>query len=189
MQGQYEGQGTIEVRRVETWAKSIGRLLRRPRRLKALAAAAVLASSVGIAGMAQAAVVSDFTVIVGNAPVQIGDNLSPWGIASEGVGFPFTTENRREASTAVLMLSVSGLTDGPSEVWVNGRVVGHISPVAPASALEWHNQTITFDAGILRPGERNFLHIRIVRRTSAADGGVFDDFSYKNVICFFQQRA
>ncbi|MCG8693174.1 MAG: hypothetical protein MI806_18380 [Minwuiales bacterium] len=131
-------------------------------------------------------VVADFTVIVGDTPVTIGDNR-PVYEKNFNTGGRFPTD-------ALLMFNVRHLTHTHRNVVVrvNNQEVGRIFPYSGRNedANNWYTQTIVLNPGQLRDGD-NELQIDAVRLDGAdtSPSNVFDDFSVKDVVCFFHQHA
>jgi hypothetical protein len=150
--------------------------------LKTATAAAILTATVGMAGTALAAVVSDYTMIVGDASVQIGDVRPVWTQTFNTGG--------REISNAFLTLNVANLTATGSSVAVriNGTIVGYIYPYPGAPATHWYSQTIAFSGSVLHNGN-NEIEVRAVSYPGASYGDIYDDFFLKGVICHFKQSA
>jgi hypothetical protein len=162
---------------------------------RATAVAAVLAIAMGLAGVADAQVLSDFTVIRGDDQKKVGDGAPIWTTT-------FSTSGRRANSPAFLILNVKGLTHAltPAEVRVNNRMVGYIYPhgggflalggagVGMPVHEWWCTQLIPVPGDALNSGN-NELQIRGVSFRDAVYGNIYDDFWVKNVICFFHQEA
>jgi hypothetical protein len=148
--------------------------------LKTVTAAAVLTATVGMAGTALAAVVSDYSMIVGDSSVQIGDALPVWTATFNTGG--------RETSNAFLTLNVANLTATSSAVAVriNGTIVGYIYPYTGAPSTHWYSQTIAFSGSVLHNGS-NEIEVRAVSYPGASYGDIYDDFFLKGVICHFKQ--
>jgi hypothetical protein len=177
MIGKYESETVTET-------TTTSRQARKPagwhRALKGCAAALVLALSVGLA---EAAVVGDFTIIRGDDPKRIGDGAAVWEVN-------FNTGGRRAASPAYLILNVKGLNVAvvPVEVRVNNLVVGYIYPSPGASAETWQTQMIALQGDTLNDGD-NELELRAVSYPGAIPADLYDDYYVKLVICHFHQSV
>jgi hypothetical protein len=159
-------------------------LMGRFRGLKAVAAAMVTIT-LGVCGAALATVVSDYSLIRGDAPVRIGDGAAVWEAS-------FNTGGRRASSDSFLTLNIKGLTMAVHvvEVRLNDVVVGYIYPYAGgvAASENWYSQTIAFEGNKLRDGN-NELEIRAVTFPGAIAGDIYDDFFLKDVVCHFKQEV
>ena len=130
-------------------------------------------------------VLSDFTLIRGDNPVNIGDALPVWETT-------FGTGGRDSGEPALLIFNVRGLTHTTVDVAVkvNNVVVGHINhyPGEDTTAPYWFTQMIAVDGTTLHDGN-NELQIDAVGWPGATAGNLFDDFQLKDVVCFFHQAA
>ena len=128
------------------------------------------------------AIVSDFTLIQGDADQVIGDGSILWEKT-------FATNGRLDNQSAILMLMVQGLTGATADVDVviNGVVVGHIFRYNGAHASHWYTNIINIEGGKLRDGD-NTLRLLAVP-TAGGGGDNFDDFAVRDVVCFFHQNA
>jgi hypothetical protein len=149
-------------------------------------------------------VLCDFTVITGAAELldeefNVGVGASD-DVEERSLRLAFNTGGRRRGGGAVLMFSVKGLTrtDSHPEVSINGQRIGEIAtyepntnPEFPDNTHHWYSQLITFDASILsnRDGRRNTLEITSVGTMFRDREGTREDFTVKNIICFFHQSA
>lgn len=177
MKSVQNNKNTMQQRKPMPWLHSF----------KTAIAAAVLTATVGMAGIALAAVLSDYTVIQNETPVRIGDGQKVWRQ-------PFNTGGRR-TSEAFLTLNVKGLTfaESGAEVWINGHFVGSIHPYDGREATDenWYSQTIVFSGSFLNPGDGkdNEIQIWAVTFPGANSSNLYDDFFVKSVICHFHQES
>ncbi len=130
-------------------------------------------------------VVSDFTLIRGDSPVQIGDGLPIWEET-------FNTGGRESGSPALLIFNVRGLTSTNVNVVVkvNNVEVGQIRRYGGDGdiANNWYTQMIAMNGNQLNNGD-NEIQIEAVGWPGATPGNLFDDFELKDVVCFFHQDA
>jgi hypothetical protein len=128
-------------------------------------------------------VVCDIKVIQGDISKRIGDGSTIWEQN-------FNTGGRYNGGDAILMFMVKGLTETNSDVNVkiNNTKVGVIENYNGAKSSHWFTQIINIGGGILRSGD-NELQIEAVSWSGATPGNLYDDFSIKDVVCFFQQKA
>lgn len=127
-------------------------------------------------------VLCDFTVIQGDINKVIGDDgVAQWEET-------FNTGGR--CGQAVLMFMVKGLTSTTNnvDVKINGKVIGKIYHYNGANASHWFTQIINVGKGYLNDGD-NLLQIHAVSFPDAESGNIYDDFSIRDVIIFFQQRS
>lgn len=136
-------------------------------------------------------VLCDFTQIVGDTPVTIGDGLPVWE-ASFGTGGRVSTE------TALLIFNVRGLTYANTNVNVkiNNSTVGQIHRYGGLTNAErddtanyWYTQMIAVSGSTLKADGNNEIQIEAVGFPGATNTNKFDDFQLKDVICFFHQSA
>jgi hypothetical protein len=131
-------------------------------------------------------VVSDFVVILGDTnDVIVGDDHFLW--ESE----PFGTGGREPGGLAILTFMVKGLTQAQNDVDVriNGQHVGWIFRYNGANPAHWYTQIINIGPGVLNNGP-NILRLQAVEIEGGGGGGNnFDDFSVRDIVCFFQQEA
>lgn len=132
--------------------------------------------------------VSDFIEIVGDSPITIGDNLPLWEKS-------FSTLGRTQTLSALLIFNVRGLTYATSdvEVKINNKSVGtirHYGGLSDAdkneTAKHWYTQMIALSGIDLIDGT-NEIQILAVKYPGSAGADTFDDFSLKNVVCFFHR--
>ena len=123
-------------------------------------------------------VIQSEAVVIGNSAPSNGQH--PWKIK-------FDTGGRHDDKPAFIMLMVKSLNRGfDPEVRVNGTVVKQLSStIAPDG--NWSTQTIVFDGSILHEDEANNLEISAV--PLGVNNGQFNDYTIKNVVCFFRQGA
>ena len=149
-------------------------------------------------------VLSDFTVLTGadgafHTEFPIGYGATE-NVESRSLRLAFNTGGRHANSSALLMLSVKGLTrtNASPEVWINGHQIGVIQHYTPGSDPEfpdnsnhWYTQTIAFDAGFLDAGDGldNTLEITSVFSLWDDREGSKEDFRVRDLICFFHQRS
>jgi hypothetical protein len=126
-------------------------------------------------------VVCDFTVIQ-DGTVTIGDNTGKFQ-QSFGTG-------GRHNSQALLMVNVKGLTRKFAAVRLNGTFLKALQPAVEASRDQWFTQHMVLPSHLLSPNEgQNVIEIFHADNTNSADGGQFDDFEIRDVVCFFHQEA
>ena len=123
-------------------------------------------------------VLCDFTVIQ-DGNVTIGDNGPDFSKT-------FSTGGRHD-SQALLMLNVTGLTDGSAIVKINNKFQKTIQPCADSS--QWLSQHMVLPSDLLSPND-NQNEIVIQRVDETANGsGNFDDFIVRDIVVFFHQSA
>jgi len=136
------------------------------------------------------AVVSDFEVIQGDVDKRIGDGATLWEKN-------FNTGARLSNQNAVLMFMVKGLTYATKgvDVKVNDKSVGQIFPyrwptqqLRDADADHWYTQIINVGGNMLNDG-MNELQIQAIGFPEATGTNKFDDFSIRDVVCFYKQNA
>lgn len=133
------------------------------------------------------AVVSDFVMIEGDAPVVIGDTgFNPYEKN-------FNTGGREANQPAFLIFNIKGLThtDQDVDVMVNSQVIGQIYRYGGGggeSRDRWYTQMIAMNGSVLNDGY-NELQINVVSWPGAGPGNLYDDFELKDIMCFFHQRA
>ena len=136
------------------------------------------------------AVVSAFTIIVDDAPVTIGDGLKKWkqtfNIGGHNTNYP-----------ALLILNVRGLTYATTSVPVkiNDVDVGYIHPYGGLTdaakndvAKYWYTQMIAVSGSQLNNGN-NTIEIEAVGYPGFTDTDEYDDFSLKDMVCFFHKTV
>jgi hypothetical protein len=135
-------------------------------------------------------IVSDFTVIQGDQSRRLGDGATLWEKN-------FNTGGRRSSGQAILMLMVKGLTYATEgvDVKINNRSVGKIFPyrwptqeLRNADAAHWYTQIINVGGSNLNNGS-NELQLQAIGFPEATGTNQFDDFSVRDVVCFFNQSA
>jgi hypothetical protein len=135
-------------------------------------------------------VLCDFTQIVGDSPVTIGDSLPVWEKS-------FGTGGRQADETALLIFNIRGLTYATNtvNVKINNQVVGQIHPYGGLNNAErddaakyWYTQMIAVSGSTLVDGN-NEIQIDAVGFPGATNTNKFDDFQLKDVICFFHQST
>ncbi|ABW32109.1 hypothetical protein [Acaryochloris marina] len=131
-------------------------------------------------------ILSDFTTIVGNQRILIGDNSNSSGFTSN-----FRTAERRSDRNAFISFMVRGMTqtDENAEVFVNDIRIGSLENNNGGNINLWHTQSITLSGDRLNDGE-NTLRVDTVPIAPGTQGvGNFDDFFITNVICHFHQDS
>lgn len=135
-------------------------------------------------------VLCDFTQIVGDAPVNIGDALPVWEKN-------FNTGGRHRDGTAFIIFNIRGLTyaDANIDVKINNRSIGRIYPYPCLNdadrnnvARHWYTQMIAMNGSELNNGD-NEIQINAVGFAGSNNANRFDDFEIKDVMCFFHQSA
>ncbi|MFN7955304.1 MAG: hypothetical protein U0610_26500 [bacterium] len=120
-----------------------------------------------------AAVVGDFTMIVGDNAIAIPIVSGPGEVPVPLDGSGFSTGARKSSDTALLMYSVKNMT-GSAQVYINGNLVGSITAT---SGSFWTTQMIAVAGGQINDGV-NHLVLK----------NVTDGFSLKDLFCFFHQQ-
>ncbi len=149
-------------------------------------------------------VLCDFTVITGasgalDEEFRIGIGHDP-DVEERSLRLAFNTGGRESSGGAILMFSVKGLTrtHAAPEVRINDHLIGVINDYTPSTEPEfpdnsnhWYNVVITFDAAILSRGGglANTLEITSVSTLRSEREGHREDFTVRNIVCFFKQRA
>jgi hypothetical protein len=136
-------------------------------------------------------VLCDFIEILGSEGVAIGDGRPPWKET-------FDTGGREGGkSTAFLIFNVRGLTyaDKDVDVKINNKVIGKIVPYGGLNVAErddtakyWYTQLIAMNGADLKNGI-NEIEVLAADLPVPTATNKYDDFSLKNVICFFHQAA
>ncbi|MEA5574351.1 hypothetical protein [Calothrix sp. UHCC 0171] len=135
-------------------------------------------------------VLCDFTQIIGDTPVTIGDPKPVWEQT-------FNTGGRESGSTGFLIFNVRGLTYTNVDVNVklNNRVIGKIARYGGLNdadknenAKYWYTQMVAFNGSDLNNGN-NEVQIEAVGFPGSTDTNRFDDFEIKDMMCFFHQSA
>ena len=126
--------------------------------------------------------VSDFTTIVGDTNIRIGD-----GSHETGFTRTFNTGGRHPMGNAFISFMVKGLTvttEHP-DVFVNDVKVGDLFNNRGGLVNQWQTQSVSLGGNQLNDGNNV---IRIVPATYAGGGSDnFDDFYIRNVVCHYQQ--
>lgn len=132
----------------------------------------------------------EFTQIVGDDPVVIGDSKPVWEAN-------FDTEGRKSSGSAFLVFNVRGLAlaDADVKVKVNNQVVGKIfrhgsfgASTQSGNAEYWHTQMIALSGSTLKDGA-NEIQIEAVGAEGEKEAASRDDFELKDLMCFFHQAA
>ena len=135
-------------------------------------------------------VLCDFTQVVGDKPVNIGDSKPVWEKT-------FNTGGRRPGSPGFFIFNVRGLTYTNVDVNVklNNKVVGKISRYGGLNTADknenakyWYTQMVAFNGSDLNNGN-NEVQIEAVGFPGSTPGNIFDDFQIKDMMCFFHQAA
>lgn len=149
-------------------------------------------------------VVCDFVKIIGDQAINIGDHSTPHGHFGGSQGrwnANFSTRGRQKDGSAFLIFNVSGLTRTKLEcdVELNGKVIGHISPLLSEPALQslhsgltkyWFTQMIALEGSQLNDKEENTIQIYAAHYEGGPEQDIsewFDDFQLKDMFCFFKQ--
>lgn len=136
------------------------------------------------------ALVSDFTVIQGNADHLVGDPATLWEQNFNVWGY-------KEGSQAMLIFMVKGLTYATEgvDVKINNKVVGQIFPyrwptkeMRNAAASHYYTQIINIGGDALTPG-KNELQIEAIGFPEESGSNKFDNFEIRDLMCFFQQAV
>jgi len=132
----------------------------------------------------------EFTQIVGDDPVVIGDSKPVWEAN-------FDTEGRKSSGSAFLVFNVRGLAlaDADVKVKVNNQLVGKIfrhgsfgACAQSGNAEYWHTQMITLSGSMLKDGA-NEIQIEAIGVVGEKKAASRDDFELKDLMCFFHQAA
>lgn len=131
------------------------------------------------------ALASNFTLIVGDSPVTIGDSQLTWEKK-------FETPGRARNQNVIIMFNLRGLVVATTsvEVKINDKVVGKLVPYACPDgqdklfAKNWYTQTIALGGADLNDGT-NEIQINAVTYPDTTPNDVFDDFAVKDVSCFY----
>jgi hypothetical protein len=144
-------------------------------------------------------VVGDFTQILGDTPITIGDGNPVWQQN-------FDTTGREVNSPGFLIFNVGHLThtDLDVVVSVNGNQVGVIYNYRPGGAgidtininqpeklrqaPHYYTQIIAFSGDQINNGN-NTIQIQAVGFPESTAANTFDDFTIKDVFCFFHQNV
>lgn len=128
---------------------------------------------------------SNFTLIVGDQPVGIGDSQPVWEQK-------FSTPDRDSNYPAILMFNIRGLTYATKtvEVKINEKIVGTIAPYATPDAqrnifaTNWQMQTVALVGADIKNGV-NEIQINAVGFPGSSESNKYDNFEIKDVICFY----
>ena len=129
-------------------------------------------------------VVSDFTHIVGDQNIRIGDGSNESGYTKS-----FGTGGRHASTNAFISFMVKGMTatNDNADVFVNDVKIGVLFNNNGGNANHWQTQTVSMSGSNLNSGN-NVLRVSPVSNpTSPTDD--FDDYFIRNVICHFHQSA
>jgi hypothetical protein len=136
-------------------------------------------------------VLADFTMIVGDSPVQVPITQGTARVTLPEPGTQFDTGGRLKFAEAILIFSIRLLGIGESaSVFVNNTQVGtiqgsqgsapHLVPgLAGEQPGEFRTQFITFAGKMLKADQGNTLSL----------GNVSHAFEIKDVVCFFHQAT
>ncbi len=131
-------------------------------------------------------VVCNFTQIIGDSPITIGDMRQVWEQN-------FSTPGRQSNHPAFLIFNIRGLTYATEKVSVrvNNVVVGSLVPYAAANDAardmlggHWFTQMVALTGSQLNDGQ-NELQINAIGYPGSSADNAFDDFMVKNVSCFY----
>jgi hypothetical protein len=120
------------------------------------------------------ALLSDWIQLVGNTSITIPAVSGSQGVPVPLNGNSFSAAGREATQTALLMFSVRDLI-GSAKVFINDSEVGTITSTAPGF---WSTQLISVPGSQLKES-LNHLFLR----------SVTDQFSLKNLMCFFHQSS
>ena len=141
------------------------------------------------------ALVCNFTQILGNNAVTIGDNNQTWQAS-------FDTTGRVSGSPGFIILNVAHLTHSLADVPVkiNGSQIGVIHTYRPGGsdinttdvdqvekwrqANHWYTQMIAIAGSQINNGS-NTIQIQAVTLPEAGSTNQWDNFVIKDVFCFF----
>ena len=146
---------------------------------------------------------SDFTLILGDSPITIGD--------SNRGGYPvwektFSTGGSEANSPGFLIFNVRHLTHSVGDVLVriNGKDVGFIYTYRPGGSDinttdvnqpekwrqtdHWYTQMIAFGGGQINDGD-NSIRIEAVDYPEKTAANMYDDFLIKDMFCFFHKKT
>ena len=125
-------------------------------------------------------VLSDFTTILGDSTVEIGDgsNRNGWTANFDTGG--------RTGGTAFITFMMKGLTkaQGNAQVFVNDTPVGYLFHSNGGNANHWSMQTVSLKGGTLKDGG-NVLRVESVQATTSG----YDNYFLRDIICHFHQEA
>ena len=134
---------------------------------------------------------AEFVEILADAPVALGDANRLWEAE-------FSTTGRVTNGAAFLMFNVKHLNfaSSPVPVKVNQVLIGYIYPYRELNdddrnnaAEHWHTQLIAIGGSTLHNGA-NELEIQAATFPNPGNpGNLFDDYSLKNVICFYHKES
>ena len=128
-------------------------------------------------------VVSDFTTILGDKDVTIGDgsNEAGWTVPF-GVGAPEPGE------TGYISLMVRGMTAATTnaQVFLNDNPIGQIFNNNGGNKSHWTTQMVSFGSHV-KNGTNILRVMPVANPNPGADQ--YDDFTIRNVICHFHQFA
>ena len=129
-------------------------------------------------------VVSDFTHIVGDQNIRIGDNSNESGFTDT-----FSTGGRNSTHNAFITFMISGMTvtTDNADVFVNNTKVGVLFNNKGGNPNHWQTQTVSMSGSTLNNGNNTLRVSPVTNQTSATDD--FDDYLIRNVICHFHQNA
>ena len=129
-------------------------------------------------------ILSDFSHIVGDEIICIGDNSNASGFVKT-----FPTGGRDSSSRAFISFMIKGLTaaDQDAIVFLNDREIGRLRRNTGGNDQQWQTQSITMRDSDLNNGS-NVLRINPVPLSGGGSNN-FDDYYITNVICHFHQKA
>ena len=120
------------------------------------------------------AMLADWVQLVGNTGITISAVSGSEGVPVPLNGNSFSAAGREATQTALLMFSVRDLL-GSAKVFINDSEVGTITSTAPGF---WSTQLISVSGSKLNE-TMNHLVLK----------SVTDQFSLKNLMCFFHQAS
>ena len=123
----------------------------------------------------------DFVVIQGEQAVTIGDSAPIWETTSR-------IQGRQRPRQAFLILNLRHLTYADVPVLINGQEIGVIHHHQDWRVFQdhWFTQMISIGSGILGSGENTIRVGAVPLPPAPASDNEYDDFSLKDVICFYK---
>ena len=117
--------------------------------------------------------------------VRLGD----LGSRREDLSIAFPTGGRRRDSQAVLFCVYRGLEQREAEIQINGQTVGFLPPLPATRRQEWTTNMFSFRGEILRSTDHNSIHVEPPVLNDPEPGNIWDDFQFRELVCFFHQSA
>lgn len=129
-------------------------------------------------------ILSDFTHIVGDQSIRIGDGSNESGYTDS-----FPTGGRNPDDTAFISFMIKGMTvtDENADVFVNDVKVGVLFNSNGGNRNHWNTQIVSLGGSGLNNGN-NVLRVGPVTNPGSANDD-YDDFYIRNVICHFHQNG